>query len=554
MAGNYCPAIIKQSIMLKIKKIICLSTIVIIGCIYPACYAQTAFSRIHNFCNDTIRASANTAQFADNNKIIVAGHTQPHGFSDLRCYIGSIDYNGNVLSSKILHSIGNVSVTPTGYFEHTGYPLIKTGNDRYLLAGNEIDLAINSRIAVYQPFFYFFNSNCDSILQVKYTDTIVSRLPYSVIQDKDNNLVLTGTESSRSIHYNSWNKTYNWDSGSVWLAKYDANANILWSRKMLTFSNNGNTSTGYKIFQTNDGLAYIVGAITWNPDKNIWDYIIIKTDLDGNIIWKKFLQRKFYAIGEFDLIPLKEGGLAFISSCADSDVSLPQDAYLYYGKLDDNADTVWTKKFRKEDYHTRSISITEAENNDLILLCNSIYYYERNTAIRTTPKGNIKWYREYRYKDTMACTSKTLAMSYTPSRQVFLSGYFSSPQVVPGVFDTVGLYSWFVLTDTFGCIEPGCQVGDTVWWLTNVNDVQAKPVEINIYPNPVQNTLFVEVGNTTKNLEVKLTDLSGRVIQKLKLAGSKKTAFDMQTFPPGLYLIEVWDEQQKLHTYKISKE
>src|SRR5688500_8422585 len=69
--------------------------------------AAQPWSKIYDFGPDlATHASENTAQYADTNFFLAAGNTVTDGISWLHTYLAKIDYNGNVLQSKMLYSPG----------------------------------------------------------------------------------------------------------------------------------------------------------------------------------------------------------------------------------------------------------------------------------------------------------------------------------------------------------------------------------------------------------------------------------------------------------------
>jgi hypothetical protein len=521
--------------------------------------AQTALNNVYDFCDDGIKSSNCFASIADDDALIVAGHTQSQGFSNLRCYIAALDYNGNVKSRRNLYGPGNVNLLIGGFAERVAQPLAKIGPDKYVLVGNQWDNTANTRIPVYQPFLFFFNKNCDSLGMVKYTDTIVSREPYSVIWD-GNNIVVAGLESSSKIHWDPTQSEYRWDSCHIWIAKYDQQGGQVWSKRIVINKNQYSMKylgfpSAFRIVASSDGQSYVVTGAAYNKDKLDFDGFITKVDLNGEVIWTKFLPKEHAAGGYFDITSLKNGGYGFCASFAEKPLTIfnPHDTHVYYGKLDENGDTLWTKHFRKDTLGSDGYNIAETENNDLIIHYKYYYHNRRSAAIRTTPGGNIKWHRTYHYRDTPAYDNMMACLSYTPTKQVFLGGDFIAQSAIPGFNDSVGLYSWFVLTDTFGCIEPGCQVGDTVWWLTDVNEVAARPVEISMYPNPATNSLHIVLPLGETGVQAQLLDITGRVLMVKDLQAGKNM-LDVAHLLPGNYILKLYKDGITMTTNRVTKQ
>ena len=71
------------------------------------------------------------------------------------------------------------------------------------------------------------------------------------------------------------------DGANVWLIKTDNNGNLQWDETY----RQGNWADGRSVQQTNDG-GYIIAGWT-QPDNDLGDFLLIKTDNNGQILWKK---------------------------------------------------------------------------------------------------------------------------------------------------------------------------------------------------------------------------------------------------------------------------
>ncbi len=74
---------------------------------------------------------------------------------------------------------------------------------------------------------------------------------------------------------------------------------------------------------------------------------------------------------------------------------------------------------------------------------------------------------------------------------------------------------------------------------------------INIYPNPIQNELYIQ-SDIIKSAEVSILDISGKLIYHAKMDLSLNTTVNFQKFPKGVYLIQVTDIN-KTYTTKVIK-
>ncbi len=85
-------------------------------------------------------------------------------------------------------------------------------------------------------------------------------------------------------------------------------------------------------------------------------------------------------------------------------------------------------------------------------------------------------------------------------------------------------------------------------YTTSAVDDEILQLSINIFPNPAGDFTAVQIGDIAKNdLEVLLTDLHGKIINKITLAqGSTMAVFDLSIVYEGTYLITVGNSKQQI--------
>ena len=78
--------------------------------------------------------------------------------------------------------------------------------------------------------------------------------------------------------------------------------------------------------------------------------------------------------------------------------------------------------------------------------------------------------------------------------------------------------------------------------------------EINIFPNPTQDILFIEKLNNNIHLSVEIFDSNGRKVIK-KFLFDDKTSFSMSQYASGIYIIVINDNlSNQSQTYKLIKQ
>jgi hypothetical protein len=76
-------------------------------------------------------------------------------------------------------------------------------------------------------------------------------------------------------------------------------------------------------------------------------------------------------------------------------------------------------------------------------------------------------------------------------------------------------------------------------------------VNVSFFPNPVREQLNIE-NKDREQVQVQLFDLSGKLLFSSNVDPQKKISVPMTTLPPGIYLIEVFNENQIIN-HKIMK-
>jgi hypothetical protein len=86
-------------------------------------------------------------------------------------------------------------------------------------------------------------------------------------------------------------------------------------------------------------------------------------------------------------------------------------------------------------------------------------------------------------------------------------------------------------------------------FFTNINGLSFNS-EINIYPNPIDNKLYIENNTNEYELLIKIFDINGRILIEEHFADSEKSIY--LTLDPGIFNIQITNKQGKiLRTEKI---
>ena len=89
--------------------------------------------------------------------------------------------------------------------------------------------------------------------------------------------------------------------------------------------------------------------------------------------------------------------------------------------------------------------------------------------------------------------------------------------------------------------------------ILDVDDESVLEKNILLYPNPVRDFLNVDFGNESyQNSSYSLYDAQGKLLKAGKLA-QKKTELNMTTLPASVYIIQIFQDNRDIKTFKIIK-
>jgi hypothetical protein len=85
---------------------------------------------------------------------------------------------------------------------------------------------------------------------------------------------------------------------------------------------------------------------------------------------------------------------------------------------------------------------------------------------------------------------------------------------------------------------------NTIAWPASVNGTATNSGNINVYPNPVSDNIYIESFGKL-NGSAQITDISGKLIQGTELSGNK-TKMDVSKLPAGVYLLRINSNDQSV--------
>ncbi len=272
-------------------------------------YGDTLWSKTYGGLGDD---EGHAIQKTNDNGYIITGSTASFGSGGYDVYLIKTDENGDTLWTK----------TFGGAQDEDGWSVQQTNDNGFIIVGGTLSFGNN----IADIYLIKTDENGDTI----WTKTFGERnfnSGASVRQTNDNGYVIVGST------YNNGDSEKN----AIYFIKTDENGDTIWTK---TFGEMIYNYDAQAIQQTNDNGYIIVGNTTNNSSGGI-DALLIKTDINGNIIWSKTYGGTNDDWGN-SVQQTNDNGY-IISGSTKSFGSGGYDVYLI--KTDENGDTLWTKTF-----------------------------------------------------------------------------------------------------------------------------------------------------------------------------------------------------------------
>jgi hypothetical protein len=452
-------------------------------------------------------------------------------------FLAKYDAGGNILwaksfggiSSDDAHSIavdvsGNVYVAGS-FFDST------------LIIGS--DTLTNN--GVIEAYLAKFDAN-GNVLWAKGTWGTGYNLMYSVAVDASGNAYVTGGFQSATTNIGSFSMS-NPVSNYHFLAKYDANGNVLWAKSVGGIGG----ATGQSVALDASGNAYATGSFS-SPGITLDSYnltsaggndvFLAKHDTSGNVLWAR-------SVGgtktEDDVsVGLDDLGNAYLTGNSSSplitfdSITLTNTSWRsnFLAKYDANGNVLWAELI-KGIYGGFQKSIAVDATGDSFVTSIPIIYTKTlgSSALADTgsnyvfitkyaANGSILWERSVR--GLGSATGETVALDV--SGNVYLTGSFSSPTITFGSDTLTNLGSSDVFIAKLSA-------------LTGISELNTSKT-VFIFPNPATDNITIRTSQTPIPSQLSIMNVNGKVLLTRKIT-EPKTTIDVSTLPGGVYFVRL---------------
>ncbi len=242
----------------------------------------------------------------------VAGSTSSFGAGGQDVLLTKYDPNGNLLWAKTwggpsndfangvlvggdgsVYVVGGTQSFGAGWYDVLILKFDSSGNliwahtwgGSSFDVGYDLSFDLNGNLVIAAESYSF--GSCTVLLKMSTDGAVLSAntwkgpasydSAYSITVDASGNTILAGI---------SWDYSVSPEHNSILVLKYDSQGNLLWNRNWA--GPGGDESSGRKTVRTDaQGNIYIAGRTTIVRGSSDFDVLLLKIDLDGNLLWSQ---------------------------------------------------------------------------------------------------------------------------------------------------------------------------------------------------------------------------------------------------------------------------
>lgn len=402
-------------------------------------------------------------------------------------------------------------------------------------------------------FLVAFNKQCDTLFtrlyETAFGDSVQSHVVQGLRRCRDGGYIITTGFSG--YEYPQLRR-------EVGVYKLNKDFELVWSK---VFGRGHRIQQGIDVVQTESGGFLIFGLDYYDNDPD-YDSIrrplyFIELDSLGGLVKEKFNGHEIRS-ASFEVVEADDGYVLCSSELFASHIGLISENSVF--KIDKELNYVWETKVgtlkRASSASYRSI-VASLDGKGIVTAGTAVdsidgenYFY--GVITKVSWEGDSIWTRYYVLEDDYPSWKHTnYIWRIRPASD---GGYITIGEIVfmPGTpISPFHQQIWFLKTDEYGCIVPGCHKPSSVDGM-NADEI----LQVSMYPNPFDDYLnvFVKQQYPKDGWIINVTDLLGRRMYAQEFnVGEMNLVLGTKKWVQGTYIISIMRNGQIVASEKAVK-
>jgi hypothetical protein len=310
----------------------------------------------------------------------------------------------------------------------------------------------------------------------------------------------------------------------MYVVRTDSLGNQLWTRRYGGSNYEGCQSA----VETPDGGFLLLGW-TRSFGAGQRDWYLIKTDSLGSQQWQRTYGDANNQSGS-SIISTEDGNYLMCGGGGNGSARMI--------KVDIQGNIIW-----EEDYgHPEGtgsnylFKVIELPDKSIVAcgLTNNPTDGDAGWLVKVDSEGNELWQRKFNKNQYTDLFYSVLA---TEDGGFLLSGQARNAE-------TMSQDAWLLKVDSVGCAYPNC--------ITGIDEAEPTKVMVDVWPNPVEDMLNVEIAGSSGRLDMQVLDISGREVLRFTQYDRRAT-LDTGHWNSGVYILKGSDDKGRTFSMKIMK-
>ncbi len=378
----------------------------------------------------------------------------------------------------------------------------------------------------------------------------------SVTTDTSGNIITSGAFTSPSLTFGFITLTNTSGSNDIYTVKYDAAGNVLWAKSATGSAWDYGTATVDIAGNVIVSGTYLSSTLTFgtttlvNTGGGSWDYFIVKYNSAGILLWAKSAggtssdgasditadaSGNIIAAGSFGSTNITFGTITLTNTGFGAMFIVKYDAagnalwaYSYGGAVASSVCTDVSGKIILAGYFNTpsltigSVTFTNADNSGNT---SDLFIVKYDTT------GNILWAKSAGGINSDQANSITA----DASGNIFTAGLFYSPAITFGSTTLTNASSFGNTYDIFIAKLDSATI-------TGNNEIENLAKGVLLFPNPANNFFTIALGSTNEEVEITITDITGKIIYSVSEIEKQSIKVNTKDFAEGIYLVKIQSE------------